>query len=170
MEFSSKKNRPEELCPRLEQPKYPDEFPVVDTPISYEEFYTKFLLPNLPCIIKGDQIMQPWSARQEWRSEDDKPNLEALARIVPKNLEVPVSRCDKKYFNSQDCCEQKFGDFADYWEAINGGNCPENHAEGYLYLKDWHFHRDCKNYKVSICVQVTLRCSALLVLMLSCLV
>ena len=128
--------------------KLPETFPIVDKPISYEEFYRDFLLPNLPCLIKGQDLMKSWKSRLDWRSDEDQPDLGTLANIVPGDLDVPVSNCDKKYFNSQDCCEQKFRDYLEYWAGIGQGQRPEDHPQGSMYLKDWHFHRDCPHYQV----------------------
>jgi hypothetical protein len=54
---------------------------------------------------------------------------------------VPVSDCDSKYFNSQEKIEMALGDYVDYWKNRDGH--PDRKC---LYLKDWHFRRDCPGY------------------------
>ncbi len=114
----------------------PDEFPVVFPPISYEDFFQTYLAANLPCLIKGGCV-DDWRSRTEW-AEDGKADLSSLSSVVPASLAVPVSNCGKKYFNSQEqCADYTFGDYLKYWR---------DRGDDLLYLKDWHFRRDCPDY------------------------
>eukprot|EP00095_Tigriopus_kingsejongensis_P007625 maker-scaffold995_size72343-snap-gene-0.20 protein:Tk07625 transcript:maker-scaffold995_size72343-snap-gene-0.20-mRNA-1 annotation:"jmjc domain-containing protein 4-like isoform 1" len=112
-------------------------FPTVDEPMSYDEFFHQFILPNRPCLIRNGSIDQ-WQSRKDWRTQSGQPDLRCLSRIVPKGLTVPVSICDEQYFNSQQCVDMSFEDYVADWEAEAIGSSK--------YLKDWHFHRDCPEY------------------------
>ena len=42
------------------------EFPVVDTDISYQDFFKNFILRNLPCLIKADSAIRSWPSFTDW--------------------------------------------------------------------------------------------------------
>ncbi len=116
---------------------FPEEFPVIDLPISYAEFFRRFIAANIPCLIKGDATGD-WPCRKDWVDQDGRPSLDFLAeRVVPAEAEVPVSDCGEKYFNSQKCVQMTFGQFCSSFKS----------GDGRYYLKDWHFHKENPSYK-----------------------
>ena len=120
----------------------PDTFPTISDSMPYGEFFRRFIAPNLPCLIKNDTIGR-WPARCDWVSQDgSSPNLEFLREnIVPADHQVPVSRCDERYFNSQKCIDMPFGEYLDYFDS------GESKRKDKLYLKDWHFHKEFSGYE-----------------------
>jgi hypothetical protein len=125
---------------------FPDEFPTISISISYQDFFSRFIARNMPCLIKGD-IIKDWPSRKDWVTSEGRPNLNFLLQnVVPRGKDVPVSHCDKKYFNSQQCFKMNFGDYCDYFNSAKQPS--EDDKEPNYYLKDWHFHREHSNYKV----------------------
>jgi len=114
-----------------------DSFPRLNKSLAYSEFFEQFLMKNQPCIFSSD-LTKNWSCIKDWSSEGI-PNLEHLKNIVDSDSLVPVSDCNKKYFNSQECGEERFDSYLAYWESYERG------SEPCKYLKDWHFHRDWKH-------------------------
>jgi len=41
----------------------------VDVPISYSEFFTKYIVANVPCLV-GDWLTRSWLSRTSWYSEE----------------------------------------------------------------------------------------------------
>ncbi len=117
----------------------PDEFPVLEAaPLpSYSEFFRSFLVANVPCLIRKGCI-EHWRSRAEWTAtgSSNAADLSALRSEVPGDLLVPVSDCGKRHFNAQRCRNMSFREYCDYWE----GKRKDGEV---LYLKDWHFRRDC---------------------------
>ncbi len=91
--------------------------PVLDgeAQLSYEDFFRSFILLNVPCLIRKPCLLTDWPCRSDWRTEEGKACMKHLVSIVPKDLIVPVSDCQKKYFNSQECNEKHFHEFLEYW-------------------------------------------------------
>ncbi len=117
-------------------------FPVVENEISYEEFFRNHLLKNLPCLIKSNDFIKTWPSFTDWiNAKDGSCNLNFFRTVLPSNQKVPVSDCDVKYFNSQEKVEMTLEDYLSYWESRSSEN-----VKKCLYLKDWHFRRDCPNY------------------------
>ena len=83
------------------------------------------------------------AARCDWVSQDGRcPNLKFLVEnVVPASHQVPVSRCDERYFNSQRCSDMPFGEYLDYFHS---GEEQRRHK---YYLKDWHFHKEFPAYE-----------------------
>ena len=43
------------------------------------------------------------------------PDLSHIVGLVGEEAAVPVSTCDRRFFNSQECGEERLGDFMEYW-------------------------------------------------------
>lgn len=97
--------------------------------LSYDDFRTKYLLPNIPVII-GSDLTRSWPAMTLWSHPRDdtsissRPNLDYLAETYG-DLEVPV---DEEGCRSK--CALK--DVIDQWNQGQGRS---------LYVKDWHLAR-----------------------------
>jgi len=117
----------------IEQPQYKC-FPQLNHHCSYSDFFDQYLMKNQPCIFSCE-LTQNWRSVKDWAKEGS-PNLNFLKDLVDNDSIVPVSNCNKKYFNSQECSEETFGSYVDYWDNYERG------SEPCKYLKDFHFHRD----------------------------
>jgi hypothetical protein len=116
-------------------------FPIIEHGITYDEFFRNHLLKNLPCLIKSDDLNKSWPSFNDWVNQDGSCNLNFFRKLLPSSHKVPVSDCDVKYFNSQEKVEMTLEDYLTYWE-----NRSRENVKKCLYLKDWHFRRDCPNY------------------------
>lgn len=109
-------------------------FPVVNaTDLSYSSFFEKFMLENVPCVIKN--IANNWEATRTWVS-DGKPNIEYLGEKYA-HTKVIIYNCSERYFNSQQCKESTLTEYLDYWK--------EKRTDRLYYLKDWHLKLQCKD-------------------------
>ena len=43
------------------------------------------------------------------------PDLTHIVGLVGEEAAVPVSSCHRRFFNSQECGEERLGDYMDYW-------------------------------------------------------
>jgi len=117
------------------------QFEIVEN-IGYSEFFARFLLRNVPCVLPQN-LTENWPCRKDWTkinqagSNQRVPNLEFLFNIVSKNQQVPVSDCSSREFNAHCSHELKFEGYLEYWNQIPRKECK--------YLKDWHFQRDTKD-------------------------
>ena len=122
-----------------------DRFPTISDSIPYGEFFRRFIAPNHLCVIEAWPIdtIGKWPARHDWVSQDGvSPNLKFLIdNLVPADHQVPVSRCDERYFNSQKCIDMPFGEYVDYFHS------GESNRNEKLYLKDWHFRKEFPVYE-----------------------
>jgi len=125
-----------------EEDKSPNsQFEIVEN-IEYSEFFTRFLLRNVPCVL-SESFTKNWPCRQDWTkidkdgSNQKAPDLEFFVNIVPKSLHVPVSDCSSREFNAHCSQDMKFSEYHNYWNQTPRNECK--------YLKDWHFQRDTKD-------------------------
>ena len=47
----------------------------IEEPVSYEYFFSKYLLPNRACIL-GDWATASWRSRNDWVKQDGSPDLD----------------------------------------------------------------------------------------------
>ncbi|XP_023324898.1 jmjC domain-containing protein 4 isoform X2 [Eurytemora carolleeae] len=92
--------------------------------LGYQEFFTKFLKSNKPCIIRNYLEHFSWNACKDWVKEEE-PCLDFFLEHLSPEHQVPVYSCGERYFNSQ------------YWGS------PRHQIK---YLKDWHFLKESKEY------------------------
>ena len=112
------------------------EIPRQSENLQYNEFFEQNLCENRPCILSSE-CTKSWNSTRDWRNADNTPNLNFFEELISKDEKVPISFCNKRYFNSQECKEEPIGSFFDYWRkksAVDKDDC--------RYLKDWHFYRD----------------------------
>jgi predicted secreted protein len=100
--------------------------------LTYNEFFNRFMLRNLPVIIKNTKITT--SVSESWFHEDGKFNITALESVLG-DFEVPVSKCSSKYFDSHEKTTMKFSDYVKYWKF-------ERNPDNLLYLKDFHLKQE----------------------------
>ncbi|XP_071873753.1 jumonji domain containing 4 [Bombus fervidus] len=105
----------------------------VDTSITYDDFFSKYLMENKPCIFKPN-ITENWSCKRQWNL-DGAPDFDVLD-ISFGDCIVPVADCKKRYYNSQSKDDMKMKDYLDYWMDYVKNNYSDSMA--LLYLKDWH--------------------------------
>ena len=123
-----------------------DEFPVLDEEISYDDFFRGYILTNVPCLLRVKSLTEGWKSLTDWSSPDGSQcNVDFFRQILAPNLKVPVSNCGSKYFNSQEKVEMTLEEYLNYWKGRQIGDS----VSQCLYLKDWHFRRDCPGYKGS---------------------
>ena len=119
--------------------------PLITYPISYQEFYNSFMKKNLPCLLDSF-VTESWFVSKEWVScsiNDVKDiHFDHLLQNLG-SLDVPVSNCQERYFNSQKSSDMTFKDYLDYWIKVREANYDYN-THPCLYLKDWHFFLDLK--------------------------
>ncbi|XP_055955371.1 2-oxoglutarate and iron-dependent oxygenase JMJD4 [Patella vulgata] len=119
------------------------EFPRLEEMPSYEEFFTNYLLPNRPCIF-GSAVTSKWQSRKDWVSSvDGSPHLEFFKENFG-DITVPVADCGKEEFSSHPKEDMTLSEYVDYLVQYKQDGYPEH--ERCLYLKDWHFIRDCPDY------------------------
>lgn len=106
--------------------------------ITYETFFTNYLMLNKPCIIalKDTKL---WKSTLEW-AVDGKPNFEFLEQEFGSCI-VPVADCNVREYNSQKKINMVFKDYINYW-----CNLEQSKNSELLYLKDWHFKREFPDY------------------------
>ena len=56
----------------------------IEKPITYQEFFTEYLLRNKPCVF-GSWATNNWRSRAEW-VKNSEPNLEYLVEEFGKNI------------------------------------------------------------------------------------
>lgn len=112
--------------------------PVLDASDSYtyDDFFTNYMLPNMPCIIKN--VATNWQSTTLW-IKDEKPNFEYLNGKY-KNSVVTIYDCRTKHFNSQKTQIFKFDRYIEYWENYIAQNYSSDLP--LYYLKDWHLQQD----------------------------
>jgi hypothetical protein len=131
-----------------------EEFPVLDREISYEEFFRNFIVANVPCLLTVEGPTKGWRSLADWACPDGKKcDLNFFRTILAPNLIVPVSDCGSKYFNSQEKVEMSFEQYLSYWNERENEN---SGVERCLYLKDWHFCRDCPTYKGIAAIEISI--------------
>ncbi|XP_043256192.1 2-oxoglutarate and iron-dependent oxygenase JMJD4 [Colletes gigas] len=104
--------------------------------MTYDEFFTKYLIPNKPCIF-NTKITENWSCRRQW-NDDNAPDFDVLDLLFG-NCVVPVADCNKKYYNSQQKDDMRMSDYLNYWMDYTRSN--SSNSMSLLYLKDWHCPR-----------------------------
>ncbi|XP_022079335.1 jmjC domain-containing protein 4-like isoform X2 [Acanthaster planci] len=110
--------------------------------IYYDEFFSRFLIPNKPCVF-GPHITREWRAVQEWVMEDGRPNFDFLAQNFGDAV-VPVADCKMVEYSAQPKSDMQLAEYLHYWEQLNE-DVRENTS--CLYLKDWHFKKSFPDYK-----------------------
>lgn len=130
----------------------------VDPSITYDEFFSKYLAENKPCIFKSS-ITENWSCKRQW-SLDDAPDFDVLDISFGKQMinhtfthfvnysllieddplvgdcVVPIADCKTRYYNSQSKDDMTMKDYLNYWMDYAKNNYPDSMP--LLYLKDWH--------------------------------
>lgn len=110
----------------------PECIPVLSE-ISYNEFFMKYMLRNMPCIIQN--VTELWEASSKWLTEERIPDVPYLNQKYGK-CDVTVYDCNQRHYNSQETQSCKFEDFlSEQWKA----------HDSLLYLKDWHLRNTQKD-------------------------
>ena len=122
----------------------PDVFPILEDALEYDGFFRDYLETNTPCLIRNYNEMKNWQSCIDWIDYDtNAPNFHKFGMIIDvENHFVPVSNCDKRYFNSQEKSDMTFKSFVKEWRQSE-----ENETLNLYYLKDWHFVKEVPNYK-----------------------
>lgn len=107
--------------------------------INYEDFFEKYLLRNIPCIVRN--ISMNWNCTKQWVN-NGKINYNYL-KTQYGMLSAPVADCNNMEYNSH--CKQDMYvlDFINYMQSID--------KKKLLYLKDWHLRKarpDDQFYKI----------------------
>ena len=105
----------------------------VSPSMTYDEFFSKYLISNKPCIFKSN-VTDNWSCRRQWNL-DNTPDFNVLD-ILFGNYVVPVADCNKKYYNSQSTDDMEMREYINYWIEYIKSNYSDTMP--LLYLKDWH--------------------------------
>ncbi|CAK1602930.1 unnamed protein product [Parnassius mnemosyne] len=103
--------------------------------LKYEDFYEKFMLKNLPCIIQN--ISVNWDCSKNW-VENGNINIDYIISEYG-NLEAPIADCNKINFNAHCKQNMEVKDFMSYLR--------NSRKENLLYLKDWHLRKNKPNHK-----------------------
>ncbi|EFN85605.1 JmjC domain-containing protein 4 [Harpegnathos saltator] len=121
------------LCPVNEDACVPNTIERIDSTVTYNDFFSEYLIRNRPCIISS-QATENWPCRREWVLEDA-PNFEMLRTSFGHSV-VPVADCNRKFYNSQFKDDMSVGSYLDYWINYRRNNYSKTMP--LLYLKDWH--------------------------------
>ncbi|CAG0918410.1 unnamed protein product [Notodromas monacha] len=100
----------------------------VEEYLPYEEFWNRFLVPGVPCILSSS-FTDGWKARKTW-VKDGRPDIVHLRDKYGSCL-VPVADLTSQYFDAHCKLDMTFGNYLDALENRK-----------MLYLKDWHFTKD----------------------------
>lgn len=103
--------------------------------LSYGDFYNKFLLQQIPCVIRG--LSKEWGCSKNW-FRNNQVNFEYIAEKLG-HRKVPIRNCSKKVFDSHENSSIYFCDFVNYWKNRN-----QKHI---LYLKNWHLQNELPSYE-----------------------
>lgn len=124
----------------IESIEFIEQFSVAN--LSYDEFFWKFMMKNVPVIING--IADRWDC-SKWTKNGDSLDFDYLRQRINCSLHVPVANCDKTYYNAHEKIDLTFDKFLSYWhDRINNVIGQENQI---LYLKDWHLRREQPDYE-----------------------
>lgn len=122
------------LVPASSENDVQREISLVENNISYSDFFQSFLLSNTPCLIKD--VSKNWKCVGNW-IKNNSLNIDYFQNNF-KNVEVSVSNCGKRNYNSQEKCNMKLLDYLEYWKSYKKSPVPMD----CLYLKDWHFVKE----------------------------
>lgn len=104
--------------------------------LSYDEFLSRYLLPNKPVII-GPSLICSWHASQLWTRpsnvypDEREIDWDALSEMYGSQ-EVTVADCSTREFSDQKRDTRLFREVVDLWKRGEGKS---------LYVKDWHLAR-----------------------------
>lgn len=108
--------------------------------ISYNDFYTNYLIQNKPCIFDAS-VTANWSCRRQW-SLSGVIDFDALSLMFGSST-VPVADCKKKYYNAHMKTDMTLDEYLDYWIEYIMNGYPSSME--LLYLKDWHCRKEFPN-------------------------
>lgn len=101
--------------------------------ICYRDFFEKYMIKNLPCIIKN--ISSSWECDKKW-VKDDKVNYNHFITNYG-NLQAPVADCQTEAYNSHCTSNMKISEYMNYLSS--------DEKDQILYLKDWHLRKQQPN-------------------------
>ncbi|CAL8087997.1 unnamed protein product [Orchesella dallaii] len=126
------------------------EIPYLDPDLfSYDEFFSNFLLKNMPCMF-SPKLTSSWLSCRDWIRKGEagaEIDFEYLLRVYGDAKVSAVNCGDDEYregYGTRDCREMLFKEYVDYWkDYIHSGY---SSTKPCLYLKDWHivrYHKMC---------------------------
>ncbi|KAG5897000.1 hypothetical protein JTB14_010752 [Gonioctena quinquepunctata] len=98
--------------------------------LTYNDFLKNYMLPNIPCIIKG--VTESWNSSKLWLTGKE-PNFKYL-KDKYGGYGVTVYKCWERYYNSQKSYTLTFSEYLKYFEACRN----QNFLQKLEYLKNWH--------------------------------
>lgn len=108
----------------------------ITAPIYYEDFFCKYLLCNLPCVL-SEWATAEWRSRLDW-CHDGEISWDLLDTLFG-NAVAPITDCNQQRSYEQEAKrDMKIKEFIRYMI--------EKNDQDILYLKDWHFTRDFPSY------------------------
>lgn len=107
--------------------------------LSYDEFFSNYMLSNRPVIIEG--IATDWHCSRHWINSSNTLNFAYLKQQI-STTNVPTVDCNRQYQNSHVKADMDFYEFLDYWEV----EIKTQRTAKRLYLKDWHLRNQLPNY------------------------
>ncbi|XP_013182865.1 2-oxoglutarate and iron-dependent oxygenase JMJD4 [Amyelois transitella] len=101
--------------------------------ITYDFFFTNYMLKNVPCIIKN--VSLNWECNSKWI----KNGTISYDYFIQEygDLEAPIADCNKINFNAHTKTDMKVATYMEYLKSIS--------KEKLLYLKDWHLRKLRRN-------------------------
>ncbi|XP_023018445.2 jumonji domain containing 4 [Leptinotarsa decemlineata] len=99
--------------------------------LMYDNFFENYMLPNIPCVIKG--VTSKWKSSQLW-VKDDAPNFQYLSEKYGNN-NVTVHKCSERYYNCQKSYKTTLTDYLEYFQECTSQDSNPSKLE---YLKNWH--------------------------------
>ncbi|XP_056631551.1 2-oxoglutarate and iron-dependent oxygenase JMJD4 [Diorhabda sublineata] len=124
-----------------------DSIPSVDaSDLTYASFFSNYMLPNIPCIIKG--ITDNWQCSSLW-IKDEAVNFDYLSEQYGSDL-VHVYKCRERFYNTQKCYT---GSFKDYLNTFQENTSRASILTINEYVKNWHLslqHPEDKFYEVPL--------------------
>lgn len=110
--------------------------------LTYDEFFTKYMSQNLPVIINLD--LTHWDSYKHWPLIDHSGlDLTYLKDRIGNIPDVPIAKCEEKYFDSHRKIKMSFYDFLNYWKDRDRTQLNQE----LLYLKDWHLRNELPEYQ-----------------------
>ncbi|KAA0184715.1 JmjC domain-containing protein 4 [Fasciolopsis buskii] len=114
------------------------QIPLITHPISHEEFYRDYLLPNRPCVLDR-WITTGWVACNAWRSPSEPGGIK-IQRLLSNapSTKLCVADCSRLEFDAHPVVDMPMEDYLTYWHDFHDDSANETRV---LYLKDWHYFR-----------------------------
>ncbi len=120
---------------------------VLEEDVAFAQFFFEHLLPNRPAIVRG--ATSRWGAQSSWCTPDGEPDFDWLengplaAATVPVDSHNGGGNCSRTSLTLAEFVAKWRADLSRAEATSTDDTASAASDAGWLYLKDWHFARDC---------------------------